>query len=148
MKLPWLDYVELGFMTPAFAVRWFVRRREVRLQSQEARANQMLHYLLLMGFDFDGYNLSAYDDDRNKHVFWVGNWPYSYGDYSMVYHKPGSFEVVRYTMATASLRNVILCRKLERAKWKENTNRCQSTPVVILKAWGRSLAGWLGLKGR
>ena len=148
MKLPWNDYVELGFMTPAFAFRWFIRRREVRLISQEDRAHQMLQYLLLMGFEHDGYNVSTYDDEGTRHVFWVGNWPYAYGDYSIVYQGERGVEIVRYTMTTASLRNVILCRKLDRSKWKTRTAPCRSTPIAVLKAWGRSLAGWLGLKGR
>ena len=147
MKLPLRDYLALGLYAPAFAVRWFVRRNN-HVRHQEERHNQMLNYLMLMGYKYDGYNLSAYDSERTNHVFWCGNWPYAYGDYAMVFDGAEGVEIYQYGLETTSLRNVILCRQMERSKWKNNSVVRPSTLVATMTAWVGYLAGWLGLKGR
>lgn len=121
MRLPLTDYLALGLMAPVFMWRWFIRYYD-RSMYEEERHHLMLQYFMLMGCDYNGYDLAAYDDDRTKHMFWCENWPYAYGDYSVAYDNAGGYAVHQYGIETASLRNVILTRQLEIAKWDNKRN--------------------------
>ena len=146
MKLPIRDYVALGLVSPAFAFRWARRKWWDKGRGAEERHHHMLNYLMLVGYDYDGYNLNAYDGERTNHVFWCGNWPYAYGDYSMVYDDEHGVKVLRYDQSTASLRNVILCRQMERKRWETNPTIGPSPLYTVkgaLTGWARYWAGWL-----
>lgn len=146
MRLPFRDYVALGLVSPAFAFRWANRKWWNKGVGAEDRHHQMLSYLMLMGYDYDGYNLSTYDDARTNHVFWCGNWPYAYGLYAMVYDDEHGVKVLQYGVETASLRNVILCRKMERQRWAaDHTTGPNPSHTVrgVLTGWALYWAGWL-----
>ena len=146
MKLPLRDYLALGLIAPAFVLRWCIRRWWDYSLGNEERHHQMLNYLVLMGYEFDGFNLNAYDSERTNHVFWCGNWPYAYGSYAMVFDGAEGVEIHRYGMETASLRNVILCRQMERAKWDSNPNTGRNLLHTVkgsMMGWVDYWAGWL-----
>lgn len=141
MRLPVRDYMALGLMAPAFLVRR-VARWAGRTQHREERHYHMLSYLMLTGYDYDGFSISAYDDGRTRHAFWCGNWPYAYGDYSMLWDAPEKGVAMRrFGIASVSLRNAILCRQMERAACatrnnRHNTDRSHSDTVKGMRKGG------------